>query len=454
MKKYLLLFVLMVLCRQNLNAQYFVPKSQLTVNIDFSRFKLTQDTSYLEVYYLVFPSSVTLEKNGDTLKGSVMFHTSVRDIKTDSTIVRSRVSIPIVVSDTAALANGFLGKSIFMLPVGTYKLHIVAFDNQNPMRKDSVSKQISIDRYDEYVTISDIDICSQIIPSDRKSSIFYKNSYEVFPNPSLLLGKNISPVIMSYAELYNLTPDTAYLFTAAVIDGKGQPVKERRNIRRFVGRNVVDVNTMNITSIPTGKYLYKLAISDTLGKELSRSAKQIYIHNPHISVSASGNVSAKSAEFAGLTDEELIDEFRKAKYIANGESINMFENKITTKEGRREFLAKFWASVENGEMGRNDITRIVYLDRVSKANQRYHSMGKDGWNTDRGRVFILYGDPDEVQRYPSSENSKPYEVWNYYQIEGGVQFVFADRSGYGDYILVHSTKRGELQDENWEQNIK
>ena len=132
----------------------------------------------------------------------------------------------------------------------------------------------------------------------------------------------------------------------------------------------------------------------------------------------------------------------------------MFEDKISTLDGRREFLAKFWMNVESGQFGRNDITRAIYLERVSIANQRYHVMGKEGWNTDRGRVQILYGEPDEVQRFPSLESSKPYETWNYFQIEGGVQFVFVDRTGFGEYILVHSTKRGELQDEGWERNLR
>jgi hypothetical protein len=66
----------------------------------------------------------------------------------------------------------------------------------------------------------------------------------------------------------------------------------------------------------------------------------------------------------------------------------------------------------------------------------------------------LYAEPDEIQRFPSSGDSKPYEIWNYYSIESGVQFIFVDRSGFSNYILVHSTKRGELQDEEWERNLR
>jgi GWxTD domain-containing protein len=117
-------------------------------------------------------------------------------------------------------------------------------------------------------------------------------------------------------------------------------------------------------------------------------------------------------------------------------------------------LAKFWTDVENGQHEGIDFTRTIFLDRILTANQRYHAMGKEGWLTDRGRVYLLYAEPDEVERFPSSSVNKPYEIWHYNQIESGVIFVFIDRSGLGNYTLVHSTKRGEIQDESWQQYLQ
>jgi GWxTD domain-containing protein len=129
-------------------------------------------------------------------------------------------------------------------------------------------------------------------------------------------------------------------------------------------------------------------------------------------------------------------------------------NKLTTMDARREFLAKFWTDIENGYQGRTDISRLIYLQRVFEANQNYKAFLKEGWRTDRGRVYILYAKPDEIERFPSSNSNKPYEIWHYYQIEGGIEFVFIDISGAGEYTLVHSTKRGEIQDEGWQRNLR
>jgi hypothetical protein len=78
-------------------------------------------------------------------------------------------------------------------------------------------------------------------------------------------------------------------------------------------------------------------------------------------------------------------------------------------------------------------------------------MGREGYRSDRGRVYIVYGAPDDVERHPNEVDSKPYEIWSFHNIQGGVIFVFVQRNQGGDYDLVHSTHRNELHDENWDR---
>jgi len=50
-------------------------------------------------------------------------------------------------------------------------------------------------------------------------------------------------------------------------------------------------------------------------------------------------------------------------------------------------------------------------------------------------------------------DTKPYEIWHYNDLQGGVTFDFADLYGIGDYLLLNSTARGEYQDANWQNRI-
>ncbi len=435
MKKSILIAVVLLLANLMIaDAQILLPVSPFIINVDMSRFRYLPEKGYVELYYAAYPRSVTLEKNRDTLRGSVILRTKIINIQNNSLMANSTVSLPFVIVDSASFQAGYIGKSAYALPPGAYELLIQGYDNGNLSRQDSIRKRFSIDRYTDSSAVSDIDLCSRISPSEDKGNPFYKNSYEVVPNPSLVFGSQIAPVVFSYAELYNLTPNLTYSILVGIMDGKGTLVKQRKLAHRYTGRNVADVNSLNVNSILSGRYRFVLVITDTLEHEIARSEKPIYIHNSHLQSGTLTSISARSAEFIGLSNDELVDEFRKAQYIASSDDIETFE-KLTTEDARREFLAKFWTDVENGQRGRTDLTRSLYLERVIRANRRYTVLGQKGWKTDRGRVYILFAEPDEVERFPSSENSKPFEIWHYYQIENGVQFVFIDRTGYGQYVL-------------------
>ena len=95
-----------------------------------------------------------------------------------------------------------------------------------------------------------------------------------------------------------------------------------------------------------------------------------------------------------------------------------------------------------------------FITRIDESNKRFGTMSKIGWKTDRGRVYILNGEPNEIERFPNQMDTKPYEIWHYNDIEGGVIFIFADLSGFSDYMLIHSTMRGELRDDNWQNRIQ
>jgi len=74
-----------------------------------------------------------------------------------------------------------------------------------------------------------------------------------------------------------------------------------------------------------------------------------------------------------------------------------------------------------------------YYKRVSYANENFDGW-KDGWETDRGMIYILFGPPDQVERTnPSMSNSTLYQIWTYNRINK--QFIFKDQNGFGDFRL-------------------
>lgn len=434
------------------HTQQALTSTPFSISVDVSRFKYSGDSSLIEINYAVYPTNITLEKIQDTVRGGVVIQTTIIDSVKGIIMDRSTVSMPIIIRDTSSYQSGYLWKSMHVLPVGDYNIIVKSYDEKAVDRKDSIGLKLSIKSYSNTPSISDIDLCSRIASSNDKDNLFYKNSYEVVPNPSLLFGGKISPVVFSYSEIYNVNPEQSYLVISGIMDRTGSLIKKQKRIHRYKAKNVVDVGSLNVYSTPSGIYRYVLILADTSENEIARSEKMMYIYNPHIQ-STSPKLTTAISNFLGLSEKDITDEFNKMRYIVSTDDIKAFRQ-LKTLEAKREFLANCWKEIETGLRGSREVTRAFYLDRVNTASQRFRSMGKEGWQTDRGRIFILYGDPDEIQRFPSSENVKPYEIWYYNQLEGGIYFVFVDRSGFGEYILVHSTKRGEIWDESWQRNLQ
>jgi hypothetical protein len=77
---------------------------------------------------------------------------------------------------------------------------------------------------------------------------------------------------------------------------------------------------------------------------------------------------------------------------------------------------------------------IEYYARIKYADKHYSTPYTPGWKTDMGMVYVIFGLPNNIERHPYEMGTKPYEIWDYYDINR--QFVFVDDSGFGDYRLV------------------
>ena len=83
------------------------------------------------------------------------------------------------------------------------------------------------------------------------------------------------------------------------------------------------------------------------------------------------------------------------------------------------------------------------------AEEKFTIGKRAGWKTDRARILLIYGKPDEIERFPANNFHKAYQVWHYYNVLGGVKFYFVDFRQSGDYLLVHSNHPDEVQQYDW-----
>jgi GWxTD domain-containing protein len=453
--KWFVLIIMLALMVSPSRSQVLVPSSPFIMNVDYARFQQDASSAYVELYYGFYPRLVSVETSDGEFRGAVRLRTLMTNSTTGQVVRDERVNLAVVVVDTTESGErqSFVTQAGLMLPFGDYRLQVWAVDSLTPTRRDSIDLTLRLNAPTGTLAVSDLELCVEIKASERTNDPFYKNALEVVPNPPLLFGITTQPVVYKYAELYHLVPNQSYTLRTAVLDQTGAVVRESSKHGKFSGTSAVEVSTVNATAIASGRYVLTFSVLDESGVELARTEKAFFVYNPHIQAAQLSAASIRAAEMAGLSSEELAEEFRQAQYIATPEEVRTF-SQLTEAEARRDFLAKFWLEVEKGRMERPPVRRADYLQRVSMANDRFRSQARPGWRTDRGRVFILYGEPDQIERFPNTIGGKPYEIWHFYQIENGVQFVFVDRTGFSEYQLVHSTKRGEQRDDGWERLLQ
>jgi GWxTD domain-containing protein len=126
--------------------------------------------------------------------------------------------------------------------------------------------------------------------------------------------------------------------------------------------------------------------------------------------------------------------------------------KLQTDEEREQFIGEFWHLRDPDPDTQENEYREAYYERVEYANEHFSS-GVRGVKTDRGRIYLKYGKPDEVESHPAggaytlasyegngSTSTYPFEIWWYRNLPGrsDVEVEFVDPTGTGEYRVARN----------------
>src|ERR1044072_5652177 len=127
--------------------------------------------------------------------------------------------------------------------------------------------------------------------------------------------------------------------------------------------------------------------------------------------------------------------------------------KLATDEEREKFIEEFWKSRDFDPDTEENEFKEQFYERVAYANEHF-SAGKPGRLTDRGRIYIKFGKPDDVESHPAggtydrpynegggTTSTYPFEKWFYRYIPNvgsGIDLEFVDPTGSGEYRLARN----------------
>jgi len=428
----------------------------------YSTFNQPGKSPYIETYLHVEGNSVRLARNAENkLQGKIEVQWIYK--QGDKIVHFDKYNLfgP-AVEDTNKLISDFIDQQRVPLPNGEYVLELKITDKNSLEQSFTYTQNISINYTNDKVSISDIEFVESYTAS-AQSGPFSKNGYEVIP-----LADNYFPkTAMSlkfYAEIYNtkeILNNDDYLVSYYISGYQNNIINDLVSSKKQKAVSSVNVlmSELPITEVPSGNFYLAIEVKDKTNQLIAMKRALFQRSKPMekaLSIDELSTIKIENTFVMYISDKDTLAEYIASLYPISAQfETRVAENQVRVKnlQSMRQFFYYFWTnhSPQNPEQGWLD-----YKLEVDKVNVAFKSMNKKGYETDRGRVYLQYGPPNEIFKRYSEPQTLPYEIWHYNTIANkrDGKFVFYTHNiTANDFELLHSNVNGEYQNENWTLNL-
>jgi GWxTD domain-containing protein len=449
---------------------------ELTANLTWCAFSTPDNKNYVETYLSVIGNSVNYIKNKDgKLQASVdVMMTITQD---DSTRYGQHYVLNSPEFDDSTRIENFLDLQRIPLPAGYYVLTVALTDkNRVPQRTIMNMKNLLVDIDQDSVSVSHLEFLESYNTTAQQNTLS-KSGYDLVPYVSTFLPDNMTQLNF-YGEIYNtkkvIGNDSKFLvlyyIEAAATSKKLQDFNAF--IKPTTQKVVPLIYSFNIKNLPSGNYNLVVEVRNASNRLLSQRKAPFERFNPGITYQLDDLTAIDiSNTFVGKYNniDTLTDMIRSLRPISSTSEVEYAENRMKAADIKlmQQYFYNFW-------MARNEANPegawLVYNEEVQKVNREFGTQIIKGYDTDRGRVYLQYGPPDQRVVTTNEPSSYPYEIWQYYTIkpnpnlsvlnqpsitaQTNKKFVFADFDLVtNNYQLIHSDARGEVRDDNWQMRL-
>jgi GWxTD domain-containing protein len=378
----------------------------------------------LEVYYKIFNDGLTYRKDNGRYVAAyqveVLLYRGGDQVASTTFDEQYPVeSFPRTLSQTDFLVNQL---NIMLNETGKFDLVMRLRDLKSNQVSES-RKGIEIESKPDTWHMSKLEFARHIETAEDTSQ-FNKQGWLVVPSVSRSYGGETQLNAPVYAEIYGPKDSKGAPLGLRItaFDESGGTVLDTQVTFASHGRITPATAELPVRRLPPGSYRLEVQL---LAKEgLKPQSKQDGVFHIGWSLPALLRSDYKTAV------EQL-------RYIASDdERDSLLESPDSL---RAKLWESFWEKRDPTSGTPMNEFRDEYYRRIRYANASFSVGKRPGWRTDRGMIYIRYGEPDEVERHPFDLAGKPYngpwQVWYYYNPSR--RFVFVDDRGSGDYDLEY-----------------
>ncbi len=365
--------------------------------------------SRLDIFIQVPYSEIQFIRNGNGFVSNYFVTISVYDEDKETLIQEKTWNEKIEAKnfDQTTSKNNFnLSLRSFYLTPNKYFIK-TSVEDRDSKKEYTAENLFTVKNFDKPFTVSDIMLIAKRTEEESTNKII--------PNVSRNVSAQMNGINIFY-EVYS-DADTTVNIDYVITDKDNKVIFTDNESGKEIskGRNQI-FHTLADTNLSLGNYLLTLKITDNENNKIT-------------AVSKSFNSRWEGVP-SSITDLDLA--ISQLVYIASTGELDFIKDGKDQKEKTKRYL-EFWKKKDPTPNTDDNPVFEEYYRRISYANERFtHYVA--GWKTDRGMVYILLGPPNNVERHPYDMGSKPYEIWEYYNLNKS--FVFLDQTGFGDYRLI------------------
>ena len=430
----------------------------IDASVSYATFKSPRQ-NYVEVYLYISGRSVSFEALADSLSQAQV-----------EVIILFKQNGTIIKGDKYALTSPLVEQPIdfvdlkrYALENGTYEMAVAIHDLKKEDNSKEFQTEFIIDYSSEGVQQSSLQLLSAFQRATEEENIFVKNGIQMQPLPFNFYGRHASSLIF-YNEIYNTDQAVGEDFLVSYSierENNDKPELVMAGHKRQQAQPIVPLLIqMDISKVASGNYYLVVDVRNRSKELLSRKKLFFQRSNPFF----------EQEKLEMLSDVNIEEEFvnklspKQLEYSlraltpkippSDAEMVNTMM-RARNHEGQRLYLFSFWAkeSPNNPEFAYKK-----YMEVASAIDVKFNSGFRFGFESDRGFIYLKYGQPDDIESRNMEPSAPPYEVWTYYEFpstnQNNVKFVFYNPSlAPGDYQLLHSTAIGELNNPQWQRQL-
>jgi len=411
----------------------------------------TEVNAFVQVPYAV------LEPTGEGNTGSLSYRVGVK--VTDSTgltlLQQSwQNHAPAAVRSPAAFAVEMVR---FSLAPGRYHLAVSVEDSVSGRKVESA---VELEGYRGAPPASDLLLSPQIRPVTAGDTV---------PRPAELRWGRMLVTAAAQLELTPLRATAFYLLEAysaqeatgtlamKVVDSAGKALTSTPATPVTVpaGGGVLK-GQLDLNGLPPGRYTMAASLQIG-GQTVERSA---VFTMAGLDETLAKDVARREATkgtdegyFEAMDEKALNQAKEPLSLIAESGELARYSKELSLR-GKRRFMIEFWQKRDQTPNTPDNEIRQRFYEAVAYADRTYGEKGRaavPGWKTDRGRIYVRNGAPEELLQRPQAGRSPPYEVWRFRSGKDRY-YIFVDRAnGLGNFQLVYSNDLKEPGQPNWQE---